>query len=419
MVRCWLRDESLVVERLELILDARAPWIVELSRSLVRDFGRVGYARRHELQVWFAGQPTIKLYFKGRKKRAWPSRRSDVTSTGRLMTIKGGWQVPELDSIEELCRLLELSSLRELDWLIFPHVRRDTSVDHYRRIQMPKRRVGEFRWIEEPRPKLKAVQRRLLEAVIPYIPMHSAAHAYRSGYSAKTCAAEHLGKRVVLGLDLVDFFGAISLRRVRALFQNAGYSYAIALILAQLCTAPARIDAMEVDSRALHRTRLPQGAPTSPALANAIAFRLDRRLAGLAFSVGATYTRYADDLLFSGDAEFASRCQRFATSVAAIVMEEGFQVQFRKTRMHFSGAEQRVLGITVNEKLNVNRREYESLKAELNNCVHKGWRSQNRQMVADYRSHLRGRIAFVNSLNARRGQKLLQRFEQVAWDATS
>jgi RNA-directed DNA polymerase len=416
MYRCWLQRESLVVQRMEKILDVRAPWIVELSQSLVRDYGPVGYASRRELGPWFAEQPTIKAYFKGRKRRLWPTPRDLATATGRLTTYNGGWQVPQLDSIVELCRLLELPSLRELDWLILPHVRRDTGVEHYRRIQMPKKRAGEFRWIEEPLPKLKAAQRRLLDAIVPYIPLHSAAHAYRSGYSAKTCSAEHVGKRVILSMDLVDFFGAIPVRRVRALFQNAGYSFSIAQILAQLCTAPANLDETQVGSQGLNRTRLPQGAPTSPALANAIAYRLDRRLAGLAHSSGATYTRYADDLLFSGGTEFASRCQRFATSVAAIVIEEGFSVQFHKTRLQFSGAEQRVLGITVNEKQNINRREYESLKAELHNCVHQGWQSQNLKMLVDYRGHLRGRIAHIHSLNAARGKKLLQRFEQVDWE---
>ena len=176
------------------------------------------------------------------------------------------------------------------------------------------------------------------------------------------------------------------------------------------------MDDLRDEARSLTRTRLPQGAPTSPGIANAVAYRMDRRLAGLAASIGANYTRYADDLIFSGDDNFASRVDRFSTSAAAIVLEEGFSVQFRKTRKLFHGAEQRILGVTVNEKLNLNRRAFEELKAELHNCVRHGWRTQNRTEHADYRAHLRGRIAHLQSLNPTRGEKLLRLFERVSWD---
>ena len=78
------------------------------------------------------------------------------------------------------------------------------------------------------------------------------------------------------------------------------------------------------------RPHLPQGAPTSPALANLCAFRLDRRLSGLAEAAGARYTRYADDLAFSGDVPFGRMAERFSVQVAAIVAEEGFSVAARK-----------------------------------------------------------------------------------------
>lgn len=176
------------------------------------------------------------------------------------------------------------------------------------------------------------------------------------------------------------------------------------------------MDDLRDEARSLTRTRLPQGAPTSPGIANAVAYRMDRRLAGFSASIGANYTRYADDLIFSGDDNFASRVDRFSTSAAAIVLEEGFSVQFRKTRKLFHGAEQRILGVTVNEKLNLNRRAFEELKAELHNCVRHGWRTQNRTEHADYRAHLRGRIAHLQSLNPTRGEKLLRLFERVSWD---
>lgn len=216
-------------------------------------------------------------------------------------------------------------------------------------------------------------------------------------------------------MDLCNFFGSIPTARVQALFRNAGYNVDIARRLAWLCTAPACLDSFDPQRIALTRSRLPQGAPTSPGIANAIAFRLDQRLHGLALSLGVKYTRYADDLIFSGGEDFCRRASRFATSVAAIAMEENFAVNFHKTRKLSSVGEQRVLGITVNQRINLNRHDYENLKAELTNCVRYGWRTQNRQQHSNYASHLRGRIAYVQSLGGMRGVKLLQLYQRIDW----
>lgn len=163
------------------------------------------------------------------------------------------------------------------------------------------------------------------------------------------------------------------------------------------------------------RTHLPQGAPTSPALANAIAFRLDRRLAGLARSLGVIYTRYADDLVFSGDDRLSRRTDRLVTCVAAIAMEEGFVVNFRKTRVMRRGQQQCVLGWTVNEGVSTPRKDYEGLKATLHNCVCHGPKSQNRHAHPAFRESLRGRIANVARANPKRAFKLMQVFNEIDW----
>ncbi|MEM8736564.1 MAG: reverse transcriptase domain-containing protein, partial [Planctomycetota bacterium] len=153
----------------------------------------------------------------------------------------------------------------------------------------------------------------------------------------------------------------------------------------------------DVDEPMLARSRLPQGAPTSPAIANAVAYRLDQRLAGLARSVGADYTRYADDLTFSGDLSFVGAVSRVIPLVGAIAMEEGFTVNFRKTRRMYSGHRQTVLGLTVNDRPSASRHDYESLKAQLFNCIRHGPSSQNHDGYIDFRNHLRGRIQFVST----------------------
>ena len=156
---------------------------------------------------------------------------------------------------------------------------------------------------------------------------------------------------------------------------------------------------------------MPQGAPTSPALANACAYRADCRLAGLAESAGLDYTRYADDLAFSGDRISST----FAAHAVAILMEEGFDVNHRKTRIMRQGVRQCLAGLVTNQRLNVAREDFDQLKATLTNCVRHGPVSQNRHGHPQFRLHLEGRIAFVSSLNRAKGQRLRRIFEQIEW----
>jgi hypothetical protein len=164
------------------------------------------------------------------------------------------------------------------------------------------------------------------------------------------------------------------------------------------------------------RRHLPQGAPTSPALANLCAYHVDCRLSGLAAAAGATYTRYADDLAFSGDAAFARCAERFSLRAAAVLLEEGFDVHHRKTRLMRRSVRQHLAGLLVNERLNVRRTDFDELKAILTNCVWYGAMSQNKLEHADFRAHLQGRLAFLASVHAERGRKLEGLFEQIKWD---
>jgi hypothetical protein len=168
------------------------------------------------------------------------------------------------------------------------------------------------------------------------------------------------------------------------------------------------------EARALYAwPHLPQGAPTSPALANICAWRVDCRLTGLAEAAGATYTRYADDLAFSGDEKFERCVERFALRVAAILMEEGFQVHHRKTRVMRCGVRQYLAGIVTNERLNVVRADFDRLKAILTNSVRHGAESQNREGHPAFRQHLDGRVGFVEMVNPAKGARLRRIFEKI------
>jgi hypothetical protein len=160
---------------------------------------------------------------------------------------------------------------------------------------------------------------------------------------------------------------------------------------------------------------LPQGAPTSPALANICVYRVDCRLAGLAKSAGAEYTRYADDLAFSGGDAFERCVERFSTHVAAILFAEGFTVHHRKTRIMRQGVRQHLAGLVTNECMNIVRGDFDRLKATLINCVRLGPESQNRDGHSAFRMHLEGRVGFVETIHPARGQRLRAILDRIQW----
>ena len=179
----------------------------------------------------------------------------------------------------------------------------------------PRLRNYTYRWtpsssgerlLERPRPRLRAVQRRVLDDLVVLIPIHEAAHGFVPGRSVRSFAAPHAGRRVVVRVDLRSFFSTVTAGRVWAALRTAGYPEQVAHVLTGLVTnavpySELRDHGTATQRQLLRRPHLPQGAPTSPALANLVAGRLDRRLAGLAAALGYRYTRYADDLAFSTD----------------------------------------------------------------------------------------------------------------------
>ncbi len=172
---------------------------------------------------------------------------------------------------------------------------------HYIAYAIPKRSGG-TRIIHAPKRRLKAIQRLLNAKLVSKLPVSPYAHGFVAGRSVRTCAEPHVGKGVVLRLDLKDFFPSVTWQRVRGLLISLGYSYPVAATLAVLMTEAER-QPVDVDGTVFHVPVGPrvcvQGAPTSPGLCNALLLRMDRRLAGLAKKHGFDFTRYADDLSFS------------------------------------------------------------------------------------------------------------------------
>ena len=142
---------------------------------------------------------------------------------------------------------------------------------------------------------------------------------------------------------------------------------------------------------------------------------MDTRLAGLARHLNARYTRYADDLAFSGDDDFARRVDAVLGCIARVVKDEGFLPNRHKTRVMRQGQRQYLTGLIVNQHLNVPRTQFDALKATLHNCVRFGLEGQNRGSHADFRGHLNGRITWIENVNRWRGQKLRSLFDQIDW----
>ena len=322
----------------------------------------------------------------------------------------------------ELARWLELPVGR-VAWLVHRCEEgqrpRDVRSAHYH-FRWAKKRKGGHRLIEAPKPLLKAIQRKLLRDILNLVPVHSACHGFVVGRSIRTNAVPHTGQRVVVKLDLENFYSTVGHSRVVAIFRSLGYSREAAIWLAGLTTSsiPANLDVPDNNLYLLnvyHGRHLPQGAPTSPALANLSAFSLDLRLSGLARTFQAQYTRYADDLTFSGPQRFLYGLSIYLRLVSKIIKSERFRLHPSKRQVLRNNQQQKITGVVVNSRVNIDRAEYDRIKALLCNCVRTGAASQNRDQHADFAQHVLGRIGHVKHLNSRRGDKLLEMFRKVDW----
>jgi RNA-directed DNA polymerase len=340
--------------------------------------------------------------------------------------LRNRWDVPIIHDVGALAAVLGVT-VPDLQWFSDRRayqIREPTEqLNHYRYTWIPKGN-GKYRLLEEPKPRLKAIQRQLLGEIVSKIPVHDSVHGFVTGRSPISALESHVGKRLFLRLDIADFFASVTAGRVYGIFRTCGYPEGVAHTLTGLVTnrLPNHVRTVQLRERGsasiplwVRSAHLPQGAPTSPALANLAARGVDRRMVGLTASFGATYTRYADDLLVSGDSELMKGRNRFLELADDIVRNEGFRLQDSKTAVMSAAGRQRALGLIVNTKINVSRARYDALRATLHNCVSHGPDSQQRDSALNYQAHLRGQIGWVAQANPERGAKLLALFEQINW----
>jgi len=246
--------------------------------------------------------------------------------------------------------------------------------DEYRKFDIPKRGGGHRR-ILAPSTELKQMQRRILRRLLGRLTCHPAAMGFEKGRSVVTNALPHVGAAVVVRMDVRDFFTTTTARRVEKYFRTIGWGREPARLLTKLCT---------------HGGGLPQGAPTSPRLANLLNVPLDTRLAALARSRQAAYSRYADDLTFSVRSDDRAAVNAIHGATKRVLKGYGYTLhQKKKLRISRPHEQQRVTGLVVNERVNLPRSVRRWLRAVEHRHATGGDATLSEQQLAGWRAYRR------------------------------
>lgn len=272
--------------------------------------------------------------------------------------------------------------------------------NYYHSAIIQKKSGGE-RTLDIPAVELRNIQRWILDHILVKLHISQYATGFCKNKSIVTNALPHVGKKCIVNMDLKDFFPSVSQKQVFNIFYYYGYTIGISYMLSRLCTLDGK---------------LPQGAPTSPMLSNIICLKLDKRLSELAKRFSATYTRYADDITFSGDTDLSI----LVPIVEKIILEEGFQINEKKTRVLFEHQRQEVTGLLVNgENVRVKKKYLKKMRQEIYYCKKYGVDDHLKHIHCEkrfYREHMYGKAYFINMVNQELGQELIQELNEINWD---
>lgn len=269
----------------------------------------------------------------------------------------------------------------------------------YREFSIPKKSGG-VRQIEAPSKRLKEIQRWIKDEIVDKFVVSEYATGFRKNMSIVDNARKHVGKELVINMDIKDFFPSVTYAEILLMFMYIGYRKDVAHLLTKLCTNPENV--------------LPQGSPASPSISNHILLKLDKRLGRLAESVGADYSRYADDITFSGKKGIAT----IIPLVEQIVEEEGFLVNENKTRLQYNNQRQEVTGLIVNNKVAVSS----TIEDEIRNAIYfikkYGVDDHMKHIGCNksfYMEHLYGIAYFINMVDGDKGKKYLAQLDEIIW----
>jgi len=407
-LRALRTEQSRLYDEQKLIAALRKKRLQESKEKQKATKERREKERQERADAWAKRKETELLYLGDKVSWALSPDDDDLkrTDEDKLQAAS----LPVLHHARDVADLLGLD-MNRLRYLTFD--RKVSTVHHYRRFSIAKKTGGE-RFISAPMPQLKEAQRRLLDVMFADVEVHPAAHGFLPSKSIVSNAAPHVGKDVVVNMDLKDFFPTVTYVRVRGLFFALGYSMPVSTVLALLCTE-APVDELELDGKTYFmqtgERALPQGAPTSPMLTNLLCKRLDQRIQGIADKHQFAYTRYADDLTFSSNATFAD-VKALLVETRKAVRGEGFWVHPEKTRVMRKGRRQEVTGVVVNDQLSVERKKLRQFRAFLHQLKAKGpehvsWNGNNGADGDDVFATAMGFARFVHMVDVDRGRSLI------------
>lgn len=304
--------------------------------------------------------------------------------------------------------------------------------DPYRVFNIRKRSGG-YRQITVPTENLMRVQRWIHQNILMHRDVHSASTAFDEGCDPRRNATSHSAARWLVKLDITDFFEAVSERQVYHAFRAAGFAALMAFQFARICTRTSnrslkyrnpRWNSHGYDRYALFATsglgHLPQGAPTSPMLANLVCVQMDGELERCAEEFGCTYTRYADDIVFSAATFDRKRAHELIRRASVILGGHGFNRNRHKTHVVPPGARRVVTGLLVDSARPRLLREYKEkillhlyharTKTIHGHCTHRKFRS-----LLGFKAHLDGLITYAEYIDADFGAKCRTQFNALPW----
>ena len=298
--------------------------------------------------------------------------------------------------------------------------------DGYYAYFLIKKKKGGYRRIVVPYDNLKRIQRWILHNILSKIPVHKQCVGFMKGKNTLDNAKAHVGKKYIRKFDFKNFFESINARQVYYVFRNVGYSPSVSRCLASLCTL--KIEDNKYDYlpsykkiwfKDLHDTTiavLPQGAPTSPALANIICYNLDKRFFCYALKNNLTYTRYADDVTFSCDDPSLLPNVSF---VGKVVESEGLSLNEKKTGTYGQDSRQMVTGILIDgEKAHVPQKFKREIYRHLHFCKKYGTHEHFRHIAPDKsnpRAWIYGKIHYVNAIEPEEAKKMFALADELDW----
>ncbi|HFL3266020.1 TPA: retron St85 family RNA-directed DNA polymerase [Clostridioides difficile] len=273
--------------------------------------------------------------------------------------------------------------------------------EFYNEKKIPKKN-GRYRIISMPSYNLKRIQRWILDNILYKLRVHSNATGFIRNKSIVDNASCHVNKDVVVNIDISDFFPSIDFDKVFYMFYNLGYTKELCYALSKLLT---------------YKGILPQGAPSSPYIANVIMINIDLRLDGLTKKINSNYTRYADDITISGNKYIVLQLPFIKT----IIESQGFKVNLEKLKIQYRKSRQEVTGLVVNDRTSVKREFKKNLRQHIYYCkrfgVYEHLKYTGNEEKSFYKEYLYGHAYFIKMVEPECGERFIKELDSINWDS--